>query len=70
MNVVRAAAGLADYSDTDATNAEDRVLYEKRFSLFFEGQRLQDMRHYGRTAELPLDRDGDAIVTFPIPESE
>jgi len=70
MNVVRAAAGLADYSDTDATNAEDRVLYEKRFSLFFEGQRLQDMRHYGRTAELPLDRDGDAIVTFPIPEPE
>lgn len=70
MNVVRAAAGLADYSDTDATNAEDRVLYEKRFSLFFEGQRLQDMRHYGRTAELPLDREGDAIVTFPIPEPE
>lgn len=70
MNVVRAAAGLTDYTGTDASNAEDRVLYEKRYSLFFEGQRLQDMRHYGRTAELPLDRDGDAIVTFPIPETE
>jgi hypothetical protein len=70
MNIVRSAAGLADYSGTDATNAEDRVLYEKRFSLFFEGQRLQDMRHYGRTDELPLDRTGDAIVTFPIPETE
>lgn len=70
MNVVRTAAGLADYTGTDASNAEDRVLYEKRYSLFLEGQRLQDMRHYGRTAELPLDRDGDAIVTFPIPETE
>jgi len=70
MNVVRAAAGLADYSGTDATNAVNRVLYEKQFSLFFEGQRLQDMRHYGKTDELPLDRDGDAVVTFPIPETE
>ncbi|MCH7763640.1 MAG: hypothetical protein IIB95_07845 [Candidatus Marinimicrobia bacterium] len=70
MNIVRAAAGLADYSGTSAANAEDRVLYEKRYSLFFEGQRLQDMRHYGRTSELPLDRDGDEIVVFPIPETE
>lgn len=70
MNIVRTVAGLADYSGTDATNSEDRVLYEKRYSLFFEGQRLQDMRHYGRTDELPLDRDGDAVVAFPIPETE
>jgi len=70
MNIVRDAAGLADYSGTGATNAVDRVLYEKQFSLFFEGHRLQDMRHYGRTGELPIDRDGDAIVTFPIPEYE
>ncbi|MBT3179541.1 MAG: RagB/SusD family nutrient uptake outer membrane protein [Candidatus Marinimicrobia bacterium] len=70
MNIVRAAAGLAGYSDTDASNALDRVLHEKRYSLFFEGQRLIDMRHYGKTGDLPLDRDGDAIVTFPIPETE
>ncbi len=70
MNVVRAAAGLAGYSDTDASNAVDRVLHEKRYSLFFEGQRLIDMRHYGKTGDLPLDRDGDAVVTFPIPETE
>ena len=25
---------------------------------------------YGKTGELPLDRDGDAVVTFPIPETE
>ena len=28
------------------------------------------MRHYGKTGDLPLDRDGDAVVTFPIPETE
>ncbi len=70
MNSIRTAAGAAEYTGTDATNAHDRVLHEKRYSLFLEGHRLTDMRHYGKTAELPLDRDGDAVVTFPIPETE
>jgi len=72
MNSIRAAAGLAVYSGTDATNAVNRVLHEKRYSLFLEGHRLVDMRHYGKTDELPLDRPdrGDSIVTFPIPEAE
>jgi len=81
MNIVRSAAGLAGYSGTNASNAIDRVLHEKRYSLFFEGQRLVDMRHYGKTGDLPLDRTGqvdgdgeaiadDAVVTFPIPETE
>ena len=70
MNSIRSAAGVAEYTDTDATNAVDRVLHEKRYSLFLEGHRLTDMRHYGRTGELPLDRDGDTVVTFPIPETE
>ena len=70
MNTIRTAAGVAEYSGTDATNAVDRVLHEKRYSLFLEGHRLQDMRHYGKTASLPLDREGDAVVTFPIPEME
>ena len=70
MNSVRTAAGVAEYTDTDASNAVDRVLHEKRYSLFLEGHRLTDMRHYDKTGELPLDRDGDAVVTFPIPETE
>jgi len=70
MNSIRTAAGVAEYTGTDANNAVDRVLHEKRYSLFLEGHRLADMRHYGKTAELPLDRDGDAVVTFPIPETE
>ena len=72
MNAIRTAAGVADYSGTDASNAVDRVLHEKRYSLFLEGHRLVDMRHYGKTGDLPLDRPerGDSIVTFPIPETE
>ena len=70
MNAIRTAAGAAEYTGTDASNAHDRVLHEKRYSLFLEGHRLTDMRHYGKTSELPLDRDGDAVVTFPIPETE
>ena len=70
MNALRTAAGAAEYTGTDASNAHDRVLHEKRYSLFLEGHRLTDMRHYGKTSELPLDRDGDTIVTFPIPETE
>ena len=70
MNTIRTAAGVAEYSGTDDTNAVDRVLHEKRYSLFLEGHRLGDMRHYLKTASLPLDREGDAVVTFPIPEME
>ena len=72
MNTIRTAAGVTDYSGTDASNAVDRVLHEKRYSLFLEGHRLVDMRHYGKTGDLPIDRPGrgDSIVTFPIPETE
>ena len=70
LNTLRSEAGVPEYTGTDASNAVDRVLHEKRYSLFLEGHRLSDMRHYGKTAELPLDRDGDAIVTFPVPETE
>jgi len=70
MNSIRTAAGVAEYTGTDASNAVNRILHEKRYSLFLEGHRLTDMRHYGKTGELPLDRDGDAVVTFPIPETE
>ena len=74
MNAIRAAAGAAEYTGTDESNAVDRVLHEKRYSLFLEGHRLSDMRHYNKTSELPLDRtDGDnpdTVVTFPIPETE
>jgi len=68
INIIRAAHGLSDAS----AGGLDQLLYEKRYSLFLEGHRLIDMRHYGRTGELPIDRPdrGDTIVTFPLPETE
>ena len=77
IDLVRTAHGLAGA----ASGGLDQLLYEKRYSLLFEGQRLQDMRHYDKLDELPLDRTGltdangmpipdDAVVTFPIPEAE
>ncbi len=61
MNIVRAEAGLAGYTATDGTNALDRLLHEKRYSLFIEGHRWVDMRRYDRLSELPIDRSGDPV---------
>jgi len=66
INIVRAAHKLPAVT----TGGLDQLLHEKRYSLFLEGHRWIDMRHYGKLGELPLDRDGDAIVTFPLPETE
>ncbi len=73
MNAVRAAAGLGDYSGTSAANGLDRVLHEKRYSLFGEGHRWVDMRRYGRLDQLPIDRParGDRVIArMEIPNSE
>jgi len=71
INVVRAAAGLANSPTLDATNALDQLLHEKRYSLFLEGHRWIDMRRYGKLSDLPLDRATDEMITsFPIPETE
>jgi len=73
MNVVRTAAGLVAYAGTTAGNALDRLLYEKRYSLFGEGHRWVDMRRYGRLDQLPIDRParGDQrIAHMEIPEDE
>ena len=71
INVIRAAAGLADSPTLIATNALDILLHEKRYSLFLEGHRWIDMRRYGKTADLPIDRATDEmVINFPIPETE
>ncbi len=73
MNIVRAAAGLADYTGTAAGNGLDRLLHEKRYSLFLEGHRWIDMRRYNKFNELPIDRParGDNILSnMAIPEDE
>ena len=75
INTVRTANGLAPHPVfTSKTAAINAVLYEKRFSLLFEGaQRLVDLRAYGRLnsnffrRELPTDPFNAAM---PIPRGE
>lgn len=72
MNIVRQAAGLTAYNGTDATNAVDRLLHERRYSLFCEGHRWVDLRRHGRLNQIPVDRPSrDVIIDrMPIPETE
>jgi hypothetical protein len=49
INNVRTNYGLAAVAPPDKTSAISAVLYEKRYSLLFEGpMRLDDLREYGR----------------------
>ncbi len=72
INVIRSAAGLADYAGAmDDDSLIDQILHERRYSLFGEGHRWIDLRRYDRLDELPLDREGDKIhIQFPRPASE
>jgi hypothetical protein len=47
------------------------MLYQRRYSLFYEGHRWVDMRRYDKLGELPIDRSGDKVWTaMPIPQTE
>ena len=74
INTVRTLSGnlpaLADLGTAEA--ALDELLYNKLYSLMFEGaHRWIDARHYGRLDQLPVDRAGDVVFpTLPIPTDE
>lgn len=74
INIIRNAHGLADYSGgTDSDSLIDEVLNQRRYSLWGEGNRMFDLRRYGRLNDqfVPIDRAGDIIHTqFPIPLTE
>ncbi|MFN3344472.1 MAG: RagB/SusD family nutrient uptake outer membrane protein [Chloroherpetonaceae bacterium] len=72
LNRVRQAAGVPLYTGiADETDGINKVLYERRYSLFCEGHRWIDMRRFNRLGELPLERTGDVVaVNFPRPLSE
>lgn len=47
------------------------MLFQRRYSLYFEGHRWVDMRRYNRLNQLPLDRPGDDVWDkFPLPLTE
>lgn len=75
INSVRTTYGLTGYAAfADKASAIRAVLYEKRFSFFFEGpQRLVDLRAYGflNAAHFAPELSGDPFNSaFPIPRAE
>ena len=76
LNSVRTNYGLAPIAvPADIATARTALLYEKRYSLFFEGpQRLVDLRAYGMLkagGSIPAELPGDPFNTaLPIPKSE
>ena len=72
INIIRGAAGLADYAGpTDSASLINEILNQRRYSLYAEGHRWIDMRRFDKLDELPLDRPEDDIWDqFPIPLTE
>jgi starch-binding outer membrane protein, SusD/RagB family len=74
INLVRTVSGglpaLGGFADANAAITE--LLYDKLYSLLYEGgHRWIDARHYGRLNTLPVDRPGDSVFpTLPIPNAE
>jgi len=74
INVVRAVSGGLGPVVLTAANAIDQLLYERQFSLWWEGHRWYDMRRYDRLDELPVDNAGNpragVASIYPIPREE
>jgi hypothetical protein len=72
LNVIRAQHNLPPYSGAQTQSALiNEMLYERRYSLFFEGHRWIDVRRYNLLNTLPLDRPSDNVWgQFPLPVSE
>jgi hypothetical protein len=74
INDVRTNYGLAPVAPADKAAAINAVLYEKRYSLLFEGpQRFDDLREYGRlnAANLRKETATDPFnAALPLPRGE
>lgn len=73
INYIRVNSGglapLGAFADADA--ALTALLYEKRYSLLWEGSRWVDVRRYNRLNTLPLDVPGHfRIKVQPVPQAE
>jgi hypothetical protein len=72
INTIRVKSGGLAPTVITAANALDELLYNKRYSLLFEGgHRWIDVRRYGRLATLPLAVPSHTRPSkFPFPEAE
>ncbi|HUH46011.1 MAG TPA: RagB/SusD family nutrient uptake outer membrane protein, partial [Arenibacter sp.] len=73
LNVIRNSASLPDYTGAQTANAlTTEMLVQRRYSLWSENHRMFDLRRYGLSDSLPIDRPGDKvfnIMPVPLPES-
>lgn len=74
INYIRLhSGGLAPIAVPGTAGAAlDALLYEKRYSLMYEGgHRWIDLRRYNLLSQLPLDRASDVVYpTYPVPRDE
>ena len=72
INTIRVKSGGLAPTVLTPANALDELLYNKRYSLLFEGgHRWIDMRRYGRLNQLPLAVSTHSRPSkFPFPEAE
>ena len=73
INLIRSTSGgLPNYTGPQTASAMlDALLYEKRYSLLFEGHRWIDLRHYNKLGTMPKDLPAHKIFSkFPLPRSE
>jgi hypothetical protein len=76
LDIVRTiSGGLAPLTSNPTSDMMfvTELLYERRYSLAFEGHRWIDVRRFGRITDLPLDKpapDHVYNVRYPIPRAE
>lgn len=73
LNVIRNSASLPDYSGAQSVDAlTTEMLKQRRYSLWAENHRMFDLRRYGLSNTLSIDRPGDQIfnvMPVPLPET-
>jgi len=73
INNIRSVSGggLAPVAFATPAAGLTALLYEKRYSLLFEGQRWNDHRRFGLLGLLPIDQPGQFVAkVMPIPQAE
>jgi hypothetical protein len=78
INTVRTISGGLAALGSLGADPIGTLLYERRYSLLWEGHRWNDMRRYGRLNQLPLDCNGTncggtvhfVAKVMPVPKQE
>lgn len=73
INLIRTSAGGLDPVAPFVSEAAfiDELLYNRRWSLLFEGHRWIDVRRFGRLGTLPLDLPNHVTTQqLPVPQGE